>query len=181
MCGISRPDSLLTSRASGVTTDFDPRCLRTHRCVSVQHRQGLPGPHEAVGFQRATCQPRCVGVSPFARLDGQPTGECALPLVRLLIRVRCGCQDPGRVFPGKKMAGHMGVDRVTMQNLLVSRCFDFDRFLIGPATGSPWCVVAGVVGQVYKIDTKHNLLYVKGAIAGYSSTRADLRTRPCCR
>ena len=29
------------------------------------------------------------------------------------------CQDPGRVFKGKKMAGHMGVQRVTMQNLKV--------------------------------------------------------------
>ena len=30
-------------------------------------------------------------------------------------------QDPGRVFPGKKMAGHMGVDTVTIQNLDVMR------------------------------------------------------------
>jgi large subunit ribosomal protein L3 len=28
-------------------------------------------------------------------------------------------QDPGRVFKGKKMAGHMGQDRVTTQNLVV--------------------------------------------------------------
>lgn len=27
------------------------------------------------------------------------------------------CQDPGRVFKGKKMAGHMGDERVTVQNL----------------------------------------------------------------
>ena len=27
------------------------------------------------------------------------------------------CQDPGRVFKGKKMAGHMGAARVTTQNL----------------------------------------------------------------
>ena len=27
------------------------------------------------------------------------------------------CQDPGRVFKGKKMAGHMGAARVTVQNL----------------------------------------------------------------
>ncbi len=27
------------------------------------------------------------------------------------------CQDPGRVFKGKKMAGHMGARRVTVQNL----------------------------------------------------------------
>lgn len=29
------------------------------------------------------------------------------------------CQDPGRVFKGKKMAGHMGAVRVTQQNLEV--------------------------------------------------------------
>ncbi|WP_119301789.1 50S ribosomal protein L3 [Dongia deserti] len=28
-------------------------------------------------------------------------------------------QDPGRTFPGKKMAGHLGVERVTTQNLAV--------------------------------------------------------------
>lgn len=28
-------------------------------------------------------------------------------------------QDPGRTFPGKKMAGHLGVERVTTQNLKV--------------------------------------------------------------
>lgn len=29
------------------------------------------------------------------------------------------CQDPGRVYKGKKMAGHLGNSRVTMQNLKV--------------------------------------------------------------
>ena len=28
-------------------------------------------------------------------------------------------QDPGKVFKGKKMAGHMGAERVTTQNLVV--------------------------------------------------------------
>ena len=28
-------------------------------------------------------------------------------------------QDPGRTFPGKKMAGHLGVERVTTQNLTI--------------------------------------------------------------
>ena len=30
-------------------------------------------------------------------------------------------QDPGKVFKGKKMAGHMGAERVTVQNLSVVR------------------------------------------------------------
>ena len=29
------------------------------------------------------------------------------------------CQDPGRVFKGKKMAGHMGSTQVTKQNLKI--------------------------------------------------------------
>ncbi|MBY8978252.1 50S ribosomal protein L3 [Rhodobacteraceae bacterium NNCM2] len=39
------------------------------------------------------------------------------------------CQDPGRVFKGKKMAGHMGAARVTTQNLQVVRT-DAERGLI---------------------------------------------------
>ncbi len=39
------------------------------------------------------------------------------------------CQDPGKVFKGKKMAGHMGAVRVTTQNLEVVKT-DLDRGLI---------------------------------------------------
>ncbi len=39
------------------------------------------------------------------------------------------CQDPGKVFKGKKMAGHMGAVRVTTQNLKVVQT-DKDRGLI---------------------------------------------------
>ncbi len=39
------------------------------------------------------------------------------------------CQDPGKVFKGKKMAGHMGAARVTTQNLQVVKT-DADRGLI---------------------------------------------------
>jgi large subunit ribosomal protein L3 len=39
------------------------------------------------------------------------------------------CQDPGKVFKGKKMAGHMGTTRVTTQNLQVVR-IDSDRGLV---------------------------------------------------
>jgi large subunit ribosomal protein L3 len=40
-----------------------------------------------------------------------------------------GRQDPGKTFKNKKMAGHMGVDRVTTQNLRVVRT-DVERGLI---------------------------------------------------
>ncbi|HHN68082.1 MAG TPA: 50S ribosomal protein L3 [Thermopetrobacter sp.] len=39
------------------------------------------------------------------------------------------CQDPGKVFKGKKMAGHMGAKRVTTQNLKVVQT-DAERGLI---------------------------------------------------
>ena len=47
------------------------------------------------------------------------------------------CQTPGRVFKGKKMAGHMGAARVTTQTL-----------------------------EVVKIDHENNLLLIKGAVPG---------------
>ncbi|MGD7552065.1 large ribosomal subunit protein uL3, partial [Ralstonia pseudosolanacearum] len=47
------------------------------------------------------------------------------------------CQDPGKVFKGKKMAGHMGAARITTQNL-----------------------------QVVKTDSDRGLIMVKGAVPG---------------
>jgi large subunit ribosomal protein L3 len=46
------------------------------------------------------------------------------------------CQDPGRVFKGKKMAGHMGAERVTEQNLYVIGT-DEERGLIMVMGGVP--------------------------------------------
>ncbi len=59
------------------------------------------------------------------------------------------CQDPGRVFKGKKMAGHMGAVRVTTQNLQVVRT-DADRGLImvkGAVPGSKggWVTISDAV------------------------------------
>ncbi|WP_136684674.1 50S ribosomal protein L3 [Falsirhodobacter xinxiangensis] len=47
------------------------------------------------------------------------------------------CQDPGKVFKGKKMAGHLGAVRVTTQNL-----------------------------QVVKTDSERGLIMIKGAVPG---------------
>jgi large subunit ribosomal protein L3 len=47
------------------------------------------------------------------------------------------CQDPGKVFKGKKMAGHLGSARVTVQNL-----------------------------EVVKTDAERGLIMVKGAVPG---------------
>ncbi len=59
------------------------------------------------------------------------------------------CQDPGKVFKGKKMAGHMGSTRVTTQNLEVVST-DTDRGLIlikGAVPGSKgsWILVRDAI------------------------------------
>ena len=63
------------------------------------------------------------------------------------------CQDPGKVFKGKKMAGHMGAARVTTQNLQVVRT-DADRGLImvkGAVPGSKggWVTVKDAVKKPF--------------------------------
>ena len=59
------------------------------------------------------------------------------------------CQDPGKVFKGKKMAGHMGAVRVTTQNLQVVKT-DADRGIImikGAVPGSKggWVTIKDAV------------------------------------
>ncbi|MCO5065800.1 MAG: 50S ribosomal protein L3 [Rhizobiaceae bacterium] len=58
-------------------------------------------------------------------------------------------QDPGKVFKGKKMAGHMGASRVTTQNVEV-HATDTDRGLIlvrgaVPGTKGAWILVRDAV------------------------------------
>lgn len=58
------------------------------------------------------------------------------------------CQDPGKVFKGKKMAGHMGHERVTIQSLKVI-AVDEDEGLVlvkGPVPGP-------MTGWVYITDS----------------------------
>lgn len=47
------------------------------------------------------------------------------------------CSDPSRVYKGKKLAGHLGSERVTIQNL-----------------------------DIVKVDAENNLIAIKGAIPG---------------
>ena len=72
------------------------------------------------------------------------------------------CQDPGKVFKGKKMAGHMGAAKITTQNLQVVRT-DADRGLImvkGAVPGSKggWVTVKDAV----KKPTPENVIYPAG-------------------
>ena len=56
------------------------------------------------------------------------------------------CQDPGRVFKGKRMAGHMGNEKVTTQNLTLVR-----------------------------VDEEKELLLVKGAVPGSKGREVIVR------
>jgi len=59
------------------------------------------------------------------------------------------CQDPGKVFKGKKMAGHMGAVRVTNQNLEVARVLEEDGLLLikgaTPGAKGTWLEVRDAV------------------------------------
>ena len=72
------------------------------------------------------------------------------------------CQDPGKVFKGKKMAGHMGSARVTTQNLQVIKT-DADLGVImvkGAVPGSKggWVTIKDAV----KKPTPENVIYPAG-------------------
>jgi large subunit ribosomal protein L3 len=55
-------------------------------------------------------------------------------------------QDPGRVFPGKRMSGHMGDETVTVQNL-----------------------------DIIRVDAERSLLLVRGAIPGSKNGHVVVR------
>ena len=56
------------------------------------------------------------------------------------------CSDPSKVFKGKKMAGHMGHVKVTVQNL-----------------------------EVVRVDAENNLLLVKGSVPGPKKSLVTIR------
>ncbi len=53
------------------------------------------------------------------------------------------CQDPGRVFKGKKMPGHYGNENITLQNLLVVETDDENGYIMvrGSVPGSKGAVL----------------------------------------
>ena len=65
-------------------------------------------------------------------------------------------QDPGKVFKGKKMAGHMGDDRITTQNLVVAK-IDIERGLLMirgavPGSSGGWVIVREAVKKALHKD-----------------------------
>ncbi|WP_421792074.1 50S ribosomal protein L3 [Hyphobacterium sp.] len=59
------------------------------------------------------------------------------------------CQDPGKVFKGKKMAGHLGNERVTIQNLDIVRVDANDGYILVrgavPGSAGSWVEIRDAV------------------------------------
>ena len=59
------------------------------------------------------------------------------------------CQDPGRVFKGKKMAGHMGHTQVTLQNLKVIAVYEEEDLILVqgsiPGPSGKWVMIKDAV------------------------------------
>ena len=59
------------------------------------------------------------------------------------------CQDPGKVFKGKKMAGHMGDETVTVQNLKVAAIDEEDNLILVrgavPGGKNAWILISDAV------------------------------------
>jgi len=79
------------------------------------------------------------------------------------------CQDPGKVFKGKKMAGQMGNKRVTTQNLEIAGVDLEDNLILvkgsvpGPRSG--WVMITDAVKRKAPDDTPKPLAVLEAANA----------------
>ncbi|KAJ3365422.1 54S ribosomal protein L3 [Allomyces javanicus] len=119
------PDALLPAGHQLTAAHYQVGQFIDVRGVTVG--KGFQGVMKRWGFKG---QPATHGVSVTHRSLGS-TGQC---------------QDPGRVFKGKKMAGHMGAKYRTTLNL-----------------------------QIVKIDHDSNVLYVKGGVPGHDNAFITIR------
>ncbi|MFZ8959822.1 MAG: 50S ribosomal protein L3, partial [Paracoccaceae bacterium] len=92
------------------------------------------------------------------------------------------CQDPGRVFKGKKMAGHLGSVRVTTQNLQVVRT-DADRGLIMvkgavPGTKGGWVTIKDAVKKPFPENAVLPAALKSAAAAAAPATEAPVEDAP---
>ncbi|MDC0476435.1 50S ribosomal protein L3 [Alphaproteobacteria bacterium] len=83
------------------------------------------------------------------------------------------CQDPGKVFKGKKMAGHMGAARTTTQNIEVVAVDDDEGVVLlcgavpGPKNG--WVLISDAI----KAKLPEDLPFPAGLIAVVSEQAAE--------
>ena len=103
------------------TTSFDISFFGTGHYIDVTGQSKGKGFQGGVKRHNFTMQDATHGNSVSHRAIGS-TGQC---------------QDPGRVFKGKKMAGHMGAEQVTQECL-----------------------------EIVKVDSDKNVILVKGSIPG---------------
>ena len=83
------------------------------------------------------------------------------------------CQDPGKVFKGKKMAGHMGAVRNTTQNIEVVSVDEEDGVILlcgavpGPQNG--WVLISDAIKAKLPVDAP----FPAGLVGGVSASDAD--------
>lgn len=94
--------------------------------TGISKGKGFAGPMKRWGLHRG----------PMAHGSGYHRGSGSMG----------ACSNPGRVMKGKKLPGHMGVVRVTVQNL-----------------------------EVVKVDTENNLILLKGAVPGNKGGLVTIR------
>lgn len=94
--------------------------------TGISKGKGFAGPMKRWGLHRG----------PMAHGSGYHRGSGSMG----------ACSNPGRVMKGKKLPGHMGVARVTVQNL-----------------------------EVVKVDAENNLILLKGAVPGNKGGLVTIR------
>ena len=94
--------------------------------TGIRKGKGFAGPMKRWGLHRG----------PMAHGSGYHRGSGSMG----------ACSNPGRVMKGKKLPGHMGVVKVTVQNL-----------------------------EVVKVDTENNLILLKGAVPGNKGGLVTIR------
>ena len=125
MCSFQVPESSeLKAEDTLTVTHFEQDQMID--VAAISKGKGFQGVIKRHNF---TMQPATHGTSLSHRAHGS-TGQC---------------QDPGKVFKGKKMAGQMGNVRVTQQNL-----------------------------RIVRVDEANNLLLVKGAVPGAPGTTVEV-------
>jgi len=136
--------------------DYPPHIIREFRITPLPTAQVAPPVGTRI-HARHFLAGQCVDVSAISKgkgfqggmkrhnFKGMPASH-GTSLSHRAIGSTGQCQDPGRVFKGKKMPGRMGAERVTTQNL-----------------------------RIIKIDRGRNLIYVRGAVPGNKGGFVEIR------
>ena len=74
-------------------------------------------------------------------------------------------QDPGKVFKGKKMAGHLGMEKVTLQNIKIAM-IDKERKLLAvhgsvPGAVNSYVIIKDAVKRVLPSDAPYPVILTK--------------------